>query len=122
MQGAGETTTTRLARHGDALRRLARLETIESVAALPTKSVQVIVDEASYAMPVGDVVDLDAERQRLGREVTKLQGEAGKLKAKLGNAAFLERAPEAVVEEQRERLADAEATAARLAAALSRIA
>ena len=54
--------------------------------------------------------------------LTKLEGEAGKLKAKLGNAAFLERAPEAVVEEQRERLADTEATAARLAAALSRIA
>jgi valyl-tRNA synthetase len=122
VQGAGDTTGTRLARHGDALRRLARLETIEAVSALPTKSVQVIVDEASYAMPVGDVVDLDAERQRLGREVSKLEGEAGKLKAKLGNAAFLERAPEAVVEEQRERLADTEATAARLAAALSRIA
>jgi valyl-tRNA synthetase len=71
---------------------------------------------------VGDVVDLEVERQRLGREVDKLIGEAGKLKAKLGNTSFLERAPEAVIEEQRERLADTEATAARLKAALARIA
>ncbi len=122
VQGAAETTITRLATHDEAIRRLARLEVISPTNALPTKSVQLVVDEASYGMPVGDVIDLDAERQRLGREVKKLQDEASKLKAKLGNAAFLERAPEAVVEEQRERLADTEATAARLNAALSRIA
>jgi len=112
----------RLLTHDEAIRRLARLETITRVDRLPGKSLQLVVDEASYALPVGDVVDLEVERKRLGREIEKLTGEAGKLKAKLNNADFLNRAPEAVVEEQRERLAEAEAAAARLSAALVRIA
>ncbi len=122
VQGASATTTARLATHDEAIRRLARLTTIDTAAALPGQSLQLVVDEASFALPVGDVVDLEVERQRLGRELDKLHGEARKLKAKLGNAEFLVRAPEAVVEEQRERLADAEAMAARLTAALARIA
>ena len=122
VTGAGDTTRERLATHDDAIRRLARLESITMADTPPAKSLQMVEGEATYALPVGDVVDLDAERKRLGREIEKLHGEAGKLKAKLGNEAFLERAPEAVVEEQRERLAETEATAARLAAALARIA
>jgi valyl-tRNA synthetase len=122
VQGAGEATMRRLRTHDEAVRRLARLETITRVDRLPGKSLQLVVDEASYALPVGDVVDLEVERKRLGREIEKLTGEAGKLKAKLNNADFLNRAPEAVVEEQRERLAEAEAAAARLSAALARIA
>jgi valyl-tRNA synthetase len=122
VQGAGETTAGRLATHDEAICRLARLEAVSATGSLPAKSLQLVVDEASYALPVGDVVDLEVERQRLGREVDKLIGEAGKLKAKLGNTSFLERAPEAVIEEQRERLAETEATAARLKAALARIA
>jgi valyl-tRNA synthetase len=122
VQGAGQATMHRLLTHDEAIRRLARLETITRVDHLPGKSLQLVVDEASYALPVGDVVDLEVERKRLGREIEKLTGEAGKLKAKLNNADFLNRAPEAVVEEQRERLAEAEAAAARLIAALARIA
>ena len=120
--GAGETTRARLATHDDAIRRLARLERITTTDSPPPKSLQLVEGEATYALPVGDVIDLEAERKRLGREIEKLHGEAGKLKAKLANKSFLERAPEAVVEEQRERLAEAEATAARLSAALKRIA
>jgi valyl-tRNA synthetase len=60
---------------------------------LPAKSLQLVEGEASYALPVGDVVDLEVERKRLGREIEKLTGEAGKLKAKLGNADFLSSHP-----------------------------
>ena len=120
--GADETTRQRLATHDEAIRRLARLESIKTTDSPPAKSLQLVEGEATYALPVGDVIDLDAERKRLGREIEKLHGEAGKLKAKLGNKSFLERAPEEVVEEQRERLAETEATAARLTAALARIA
>jgi valyl-tRNA synthetase len=122
VQGAGEVTKARLLGHDEAIRRLARLETITMAASPPPKSLQLVEGEATFALPVGDVVDLEVEKKRLNREIDKLEGEAGKLKGKLGNKAFLERAPETVVEEQRERLAEAEATAARLAAALARIA
>ena len=74
-----------------------------------------------YALPVGDVIDLKAESARLEKEIKKLDDEIRKIDAKLGNAAFVSRAPEEVVEEQRERRQQAEATKARLTAALQRL-
>jgi valyl-tRNA synthetase len=80
-----------------------------------------VVGEATYALPVGDVIDLKAESARLQKEIKKLGDEIAKIDAKLGNAAFVSRAPEEVVEEQRERRAHAEQTRARLNRALERL-
>ncbi len=123
VQGAGPTTLERLAVHDEALRRLARLAAVEPRASGGSaKSLQLVIDEATFVLPVGEVVDLEVERRRLTREVEKLANEARKLEGKLANEAFLARAPAEIVEEQRERLAETEATSARLAAALARIA
>jgi valyl-tRNA synthetase len=73
-------------------------------------------------LPLADVIDLGAERARLAKARGAAEGEARKLSAKLGNADFVARAAEEVVEETRERLAAAEAEMARLDAALARIA
>jgi valyl-tRNA synthetase len=51
-------------------------------------------------------IDVEAERARIGKERDRLQGEVGKAEAKLGNSSFVERAPAAVVQEMRQRLAD----------------
>ena len=67
------------------------------------------------------LADLAAETGRLEREIQKLGEEIGKIDAKLCNRNFVARAPEEVVEEQRERRRQAEATRARLAAALKRL-
>ncbi|MDF1586626.1 valine--tRNA ligase [Marinimicrococcus flavescens] len=120
---ADATTRARLERHGEALARLARLGAIEiGEGAVPGNALQVVVDEATFAMPVADVVDLAQEAQRLRKEIARLEGEIGKIEQKLANPKFVERAPAEVVEEQRERQVDAEATRDRLAAALARIA
>ena len=66
-------------------------------------------------------IDLDQERGRLAKEIGKTAGEIGKLEKKLGNAGFLAKAPEDVVEENRRRLAEAEAQKSKLEAALTRI-
>jgi valyl-tRNA synthetase len=119
--GADATTTARLDTHRAALERLARIEGIEAATVAPKSALQIVVGEATYALPVGDVIDLKAESARLEREIKKLADEIAKIDAKLGNASFVARAPEEVVEEQRERRRQAEETRARLSAALKRL-
>src|SRR5262249_49986699 len=119
--GANGETTKRLDTHHAAIERLARIEGVEVAIAAPKAALQIVVAEATYALPVGEVIDLDAESARLQKEIRKLADEVGKIDAKLGNANFVARAPEEVVEEQRERRQQAEATRARLSTALERL-
>ena len=119
--GANDTTKQRIDTHRAALERLARIEGIEAATAAPKAALQIVVGEATYALPVGEVIDLKAESARLQKEIKKLGDEIAKIDAKLGNAAFVSRAPEEVVEEQRERRQQAEQTRARLSTALKRL-
>jgi valyl-tRNA synthetase len=67
------------------------------------------------------VIDFAAEKVRLEKEIGKLNGEIRQIDGKLNNEAFVAKAPEEVVEEQRERREDAKARVAKLAAALERL-
>ena len=119
--GGDATTTGRLETHRAAIERLARIEGIEAATAAPKAALQIVVGEATYALPVADVIDLKAEGVRLQKEIKKLADEVAKIDAKLANAAFVSRAPEEVVEEQRERRSQAEQTRERLSTALKRL-
>jgi len=70
---------------------------------------------------VSEFIDLAAERARLVKEIQALDQDVARTSAKLANPDFVARAPEEVVDENRERLADAEAARARLQAALRRL-
>ena len=116
-----EETAQRAEAHEDTIKRLVRLDTIIRSDVAPKGSVQLIVDDAIIALPLGDIVDLDAEQSRLQREIAKFGGEIDKLNAKLSNEKFTSRAPEHVVEEQRERRHEAAQTVKKLEDALKRL-
>jgi valyl-tRNA synthetase len=120
--GGNETTKRRVVANTAAIGLLSRVEGIDtSAVSPPTVSAQIVVGEATFALPVGDVIDLKAETARLQKEIKKLGDEVTKIDAKLANTAFVSRAPEEVVEEQRERRAQAERTRARLRTALKNL-
>jgi valyl-tRNA synthetase len=122
LRDAAPETLARAARWIDAIRRLARASELKPLLGeMPKGSAQAVLDEATVILPLAEVIDLGTERLRLAKECDKAAGEATKLAQKLGNVDFVRRAPEEVVEENRERLATARAEVARLEAALRRL-
>ncbi len=102
------------------LMALARLSEASVVEQLPDNDAPVqIVGECRLMLQVE--VDRDAERARISKEVDRLEAEIAKANAKLGNAAFVQRAPAAVVAQERERIAGFGATLEKLRAQLTKL-
>ena len=106
----------------ESIQRLARLASIDVAAEAPASSVQIPVRGSIAALSLQGIIDFAAEKARLAKEIGKLKGEAEKINAKLGNADFMRRAPEEIVEEQRERLVEAQSRQSKLEVALARLA
>ena len=68
-------------------------------------AVRIITDSAAIYMPLADIIDFEAEKKRLGTELEKVNGEIARLEGKLSNESFTSRAPAAVVDAEREKLA-----------------
>jgi valyl-tRNA synthetase len=103
------------------IKRLARIEEI-ALADDPVKgAIQLHLGEATLSLSLGGVVDLGAETERLEKELQRIAKEIAKINAKLGNAQFIEKAPEEVVEEQRERRLDMVSLRDKTEAALRRL-
>ncbi|WP_342363395.1 valine--tRNA ligase [Terrarubrum flagellatum] len=122
MVGAGVSVEDAIARWKPMIARLARLSDISFASAAPAQSAQIIVRGATAALPLEGVVDLGAESARLTKEIAKLQQDVAKIDAKLGNRDFIARAPEEVVEEQRDRKDEALARMTKIGDALKRLA
>jgi valyl-tRNA synthetase len=121
LVGASKTTRARAEHHEDTIARLARLDGISFAKLPPRGAAQIVLGEATAAMPLAGVIDMEAERARLNREMEKCVAEIRKIDAKLANASFVTKAPPEVVEENRERRAAFEATEIKLQAALKRV-
>ncbi len=122
VAGTSDATQARLKTHDTLLRRLARLVSVELVEEVPSSgTVQVVVDEATAALAVGDVIDISKETSRLKKEISKVEGEIGKIEKKLENMNFIAKAPPEVVEEQRERAAEYRQSHDKLSEALNRL-
>jgi valyl-tRNA synthetase len=106
----------------EAIRRLARASDVLALAGdVPKGSALAVLDAITVVLPLEGLIDIAAERARLGKERDRLVGEVKKTRAKLDNPDFVARAKEEVVTENRERLVAFESEIARLEAALARL-
>ena len=120
VRDAHAETLERLTRQNAALARLARVDRAEGEAPAGG-ALQIVVDEATYVLPLEGVIDLDAERARLTKAIAAAEKERDSLNARLSNPAFAEKAKPEAVEKARADHAEKSAEAARLSAALGRL-
>jgi len=122
LSDASPATAERLKHHEAAIARLARVEGMSLAERPPESSAQFLIGEATAALPLAGIIDFEAERSRLTKEVARVDGEIARLDKKLANEKFVARAPEEVVAAEREKRADYVADRERLQAALGRLA
>jgi valyl-tRNA synthetase len=121
LAGASAETKARAERWGEFIKRLARVSDISSAATPPQGSVQLVVRGETAALPLKGVIDVAAERARLGKEMQKADADIGRVDAKLNNPNFMARAAEEVVEEEKQKREEAVARKAKIAEALERL-
>ena len=121
ITGADKTARERADRHEDTIGRLARLDAISFDKAAPKGAAMIVVGETTAAIPLEGVIDMEAERRRLAKEIGEAQGNLDKMDAKLANPNFVAKAKPEAVEETRERKAELEGIIRRLSAALKRL-
>ncbi len=104
----------RIALHAPYLQALAKLSGVVAVEALPQDSISPVQIVGDFRLMLQVEIDVGAERDRLEREIERVRTEVNRAQGKLGNAGFVDRAPPAVVAQERERLGGFETTLARL--------
>ncbi len=114
-------TAGRIARHRDLILTLGRVSDLSTVEAAAEGAVTFVSGGATAALSLAGIIDLTAERARLAKEIAAFDSDIGHFNKKLGNPNFVDRAAPEVVEEQRQKLAEAEAGKAKLQAALARL-
>jgi len=121
VRDANASTVQRLTRQQAALARLARLDKVSTDAAPDGGAIQLVVDEATFVLPLAGVIDLDAERARITKGIEAASKEAASLAGRLNNPAFVEKAKPEAVDKARADHAEKSAEVERLQAALARL-
>jgi valyl-tRNA synthetase len=121
LTGASAVTGKRLKTHEDLILFLGRVSEIKVAEAALAGSVPFVAAEATAHLSIAEFIDIKAEEARLNKELAGFDKEIEGTRRKLDNPEFVRKAPEEVIEENRERLRDAEDGKAKLAAALARL-
>ena len=98
--------------------KLGNVSAIASVGEADATAAKFIAGTTTYEVPLADMIDTEAERAKLAKEIDYLKGFKASIEKKLSNERFVAKAPAAVVEGERKKLADAEAKIARLTESL----
>ena len=101
--------------------KLARVVDLTHADAFPKGSITVAVPGGTFGLPLADIIDIDAEKERLEKSLGKLAKELGGLRGRLNNPKFVASAPDDVVEEARANLAEREEEEVQLKAAMDRL-
>jgi valyl-tRNA synthetase len=121
LADASPETQQRAQRWSDVIKRLARLADISFVDRAPDGAMQLLVRGQIAALPLKGVIDLSAEKTRLDKEMAKAEADIKRVDAKLANEKFVANAPEEIVEEEKEKRAEAVARKAKILEALERL-
>jgi valyl-tRNA synthetase len=121
VKGPSAATKQRLATHGALICANARLLSITASEAATPGAAQVVIGEATVSLSLEGVVDLSKERDRLTKEIAKLDVEIAGIVKKMSNESFVLKAPAEVVDKNRERQAAKESERTKLSEALTRI-
>jgi len=121
LAGVTAQTYERAQRWSNVVKRMAKIAEITSAATPPTGAVQLLVRGETVALPLRGLIDLAAENTRLEKEKAKAEVEINRIDAKLSNPDFIARAPEEVVEAEREKREEAVARRAKILEALERL-
>ncbi len=121
LVGASAETQARALRWSDVVKRLARMGEISFADRAPDGAVQLLIRGEVAALPLKGVIDLGAEQTRLQKELAKSEADIKRVDAKLSNEKFVANAPEEIVEEEKEKRAEAVARKEKVLEAMERL-
>jgi valyl-tRNA synthetase len=117
----GDQVWERTQRWSEFIKRIARISEVKRTPLSKPGTIQLVVRGETVGLGLSGLVDLAAERARLAKEMAKCDADIARVDAKLGNPNFVARAPEDVVEEEKEKREEAAARKAKIAEALQRL-
>src|SRR5712672_2294 len=121
LAGVSDQVWSRSQRWSEFLKRMARISEITKAPAYKPGTVQIVVRGETIGLALAGLIDISAERARLEKELAKAATDIARVDAKLGNANFVARAPEEVVEEEKEKREEALARQQKITEALERL-
>ncbi len=122
-QNGSDSDQKRLEQNKALLMSLAKLESISwlNEGEQAAESATSLVGDMSLLIPLAGLIDKDAELARLNKNIQKLEQEAKRIESKLGNEGFVAKAPEAVVNKEKEKLSEAKSALASFQAQADKI-
>jgi len=124
LKNASADDQRRLSENEALLKKLAKIESFTVLGEQDEAplSATALVGDLQVLVPMAGLIDKDAELARLNKEIQRLQGEVQRVGGKLSNAAFVDKAPPAVIDKERAKLAEAEQALANFTEQHARIA